>query len=167
MSKPKKGIGAWLSDIFGDSHKAISENLSTEQYNQFVKSAEKLQPADSDETDDDDADEDDDDDDKQDADPKNKDPKNTDFESRLKSLEDGLKLSQAALKSEKKTVKALTTKLTEAESKVTASEDKNKKLRQAINPLGDEDLANSESQNGLTKVDIEARESYKKNRSED
>lgn len=177
MSKNKKGIGAWLSDVFGLSHKSISENLSTEDYNNFVKEAELIRAA-SKTDDDDSSDDDDDDDDEQGdedkkADPKNIDPKKADpkslsLEERIKALESGFDASQALLKDEQKKSQGLSEKLVEANDKLKAAEKQKKQLRNAVNPLADEDLINKDPQNtGLTKVDIEARESYKKNRSEE
>lgn len=176
MSKNKKGIGAWLSDVFGLSHKSISENLSTEDYNNFVKEAELIRAASK--TDDDDSSDDDDDDDDQGdedkkADPKNIDPKKVDpkslsLEDRIKALESGFDASQALLKDEKKKSQGLSEKLVEANDKLKAAEKEKKKLRNSVNPLGDDDIVNNDSKNeGLTKVDIEARESWKRNRSEE
>ncbi|GLU54451.1 hypothetical protein Dfri01_39120 [Dyadobacter frigoris] len=174
MSKNKKGIGAWLSDVFGTSHKSISENLSTEDYNNFVKEAELIRA--SSKTDDDEDSDDDDDEDpvdkKETVDPKNteskkKDPKNLSMEERIKALESGFDAAQALLKDEQKKSKGLSEKLVEANDKLSASEKQKNKLRNSVNPLADEDITNKDGQNtGLTKVDIEARESYKKNHSE-
>jgi len=172
MSKSKKSVGAWLSDVFGTSHKAISENLSTEQYNQLVIDAGKFRESEESKQQDDEADETDE---EETTDSEQTDPKNSSFESRLKALETGLVAAQNALKAEKKVSKGLTTKLSEAEIKLTetqtklaTSEEQKTKLRQAVNPLGDEDLTNKEdSTAGLTQADIEARKSYKANRSED
>lgn len=176
MSKNKKGIREWLSDAFGLSHKSISENLSTEDYNNFVKEAEKIRASsktDDDEDSDDDEDEDTDDEengaDPKNAEPKKKvDPKNLSLEERIKALESGFDASQALLKDEQKKSKDLSDKLVEANDKLKSSTKKNKELRNAVNPLADEDLVNKDPQNtGLTQVDIEARESWKKNRSEE
>jgi len=181
MSKNKKSIGAWLSDVFGTSHKTISESLSIDDYNKFVKEAELIRAAsktDDDEDSDDDDDDDDDDAGDQGGDDKGADPKNTDLkkvdpknlsmEERIKALESGFDAAQALLKDEQKKSQGLSEKLVEANDKLKSAAKKNKELRNSVNPLGDEDLINKDPENkGLTKVDIEARESYKKNRSEE
>ncbi|WP_342086093.1 hypothetical protein [Dyadobacter sp. OTU695] len=170
MSKPTIGITAWLNNFFGGSHKAISEALPTEQYNAFVSEAEKLmqaqgadpeqkkedgspEPTNSDAT----------------PEPKNTEPTSTDLQARITALETKLGEANTALEGEKKAHSATSAQLTEAKSALTASEDKNKQLRQAVNPVGDEDLVNKETGNsntGLTKADIEAREEYKRNRTQ-
>lgn len=178
MSKNKKSIGAWLSDVFGTSHKTISESLSIDDYNKFVKEAELIRAASKTDDDDDSSDDDDDNDDDQDdegkgADPKNIDPKKVDpkslsLEDRIKALESGFDASQALLKDEQKKSQGLSEKLVEANDKLKAAEKEKKKLRNSVNPLGDDDIVNNDSKNeGLTKVDIEARESWKRNRSEE
>lgn len=171
MSKPKKSVGEWLSGLLGASHKAVSENLTAEQYSQLVIDAGKFRASQEAKEDDDEANETDDEEDQDEEsetpDPKNADSKNSSFEARLSALENGLVTAKNALKSEQKAHKATTTKLTETEGKLKLAEAQKGKLRQAVNPLGDEDITNQESQDtGLTKVDIEARESWKKNRSE-
>jgi len=177
MSKNKKSIGAWLSDVFGTSHKTISESLSIDDYNKFVKEAELIRAAsktdDEEDSDDDDDDAGDQDDEGKGADPKNTEPKKVDpkslsMEDRIKALESGFDAAQALLKDEQKKSQGLSEKLVEANDKLKSAAKKNKELRNSVNPLGDEDLINKDPENkGLTKVDIEARESYKKNRSEE
>lgn len=170
MSKPTIGITAWLNNFFGGSHKAISEALPTEQYNAFVSEAEKLmqsqglspeqkqeggtpEPTGTGAT----------------PDPSNTEPTATDLQAKITALETKLGESNTALENEKKAHSATSVQLTEAKNALTASEDKNKQLRQSVNPVGDEDLVNKESGNsnaGLTRADIEAREEFKKNRSQ-
>lgn len=169
MSKPTIGITAWLNNFFGGSHKAISEALPTEQYNAFVSEAEKLmqsqggtpeqkteespEPKNTGAT----------------PEPGNTEPTSTDLQAKITALETKLGVANTALEDEKKAHSATSAQLTEAKNALTASEDKNKQLRQSVNPVGDEDLVNKETGNsnaGLTKADIEAREEFKKNRSE-
>jgi chromosome segregation ATPase len=168
MNKPKGGVRGWIESVFGTSHKAISENLSAEDYNSFVADAEKLQATD--ETDDEDSEEQD----ESDPDPQNIDPQNKSIEDRISALEKGLATANAALKAEKKVSKDLQSKLTAAETKLTetqtklsVSEAQKKKLRDAVNPLGEDLSDDNPKDEYLTKADIDARESYKKNRSEE
>lgn len=170
MSKPTIGITAWLNNFFGGSHKAISEALPTEQYNAFVSEAEKLmqsqgatpeptsggatpEPTNTGAS----------------PEPSNTEPTAANLQAKVTALETKLGEANTALENEKKAHSATSVQLTEAKNALTASEDKNKQLRQSVNPVGDEDLVNKESGNpnaGLTKADIEAREEFKKNRSE-
>lgn len=149
MSKPKKGIVAWLSDVFGSSHKAISENLSAEQYNEFLKQAEKLQPEESEQEE------------------EKPEPKNLESDQRISELESQLGVAQSELKKEKGVSAAAIGEKNKLQQKLEEAEAKNKKLRQAVNPLGEEDISNQETNNnGLTQSDIAAREVWK-NRSEE
>ncbi|WP_031527008.1 hypothetical protein [Dyadobacter crusticola] len=174
MSKPKKSAAQWLGDAFKNSFKAISETLSTEQFNQFVQDAEALQPEDSEETEETEetgsgteTQQETESGDPQNADPSNSGPTNTDLQAQVKALTTRLEAADAALDSEKKAHEGTTAKLTVAQSALSASEAKYSKLRQAVNPMADEDLSNKETnekQNaGMTKTDIEAREAYKRN----
>lgn len=162
MSKPKRTVGQWLNDVFGLSHKSISENLSTEQYNQFVAEASKLQSADDSEEE-----ESEEESEEEQETGEGKKAENASLESRVQALESSLKATQANLKAETKAKNNALKQLEETQGKLQQSEDQKKKLRDAVNPLGDEDITNSESQPHLTNADIEARKSYKQNRSED
>lgn len=177
MSKPTKSAKQWLGDAFKNSLKAISEALSTDQYNKFVQDAEALQPEESEETEE--ADETETGTETQEEaetgeDPKNADPAkgaptSADLQAQVTALSARLDVANAALQTEKKAHEGTTTKLTEAQNALSAATANYKKLRQAVNPMSDEDLANKETDNskaGLTKADIEAREEFKKNRSE-
>ena len=147
MNKPKKGIVAWLSDVFGSSHKAISENLSAEQYNEFLKQAEKLQP--------------------EELEKEKTDPKNLESDQRISELEIQLGVAQSELEKEKGISATAIGEQNKLQQKLEEAEAKNKKLRQAVNPLGEEDISNQETNNnGLTQSDIAAREVWK-NRSEE
>jgi len=147
MSKKAISIGAWLGEFFGTSHKAISESLSTEDYNQFVSEAEALAQSDQAEA------------------LAAANLKNTDLEGQMQTLQQKLTDTQTAFNAEKKTHEETSAKLADAQTKLTVAEDNNKKLRDAVNPLGDEDLTNNQGENShLTKTDIEAREAFKKNR---
>ncbi|WP_254562135.1 hypothetical protein [Dyadobacter diqingensis] len=168
MSKPKKSVVTWLSDAFGISHKIISESLSAEQYAKFLEEAGAVQSSvESDETDEDDEDEDLEDENET-PDPKNADPKGSTVEARLSALEKGLATAKNALKSEAKAHKATTAKLTETEQKLKLAEDQKGKLRQAVNPLADEDATTSAKDGEfLTQADIDARESYNRRKAEE
>lgn len=161
MSKPKTSIGDWLSRTFGSSYKTISEKLSAEEHDAFVKDAEKLQ---SDDDEGDDGDESDDDgDESTDPDPKSSEKgKGADtIEARLIALETSYAASQKALKAEQKTNKTLNSKVTELEGKLKVSEEQKAKLRNAVNPLGEEDVTNSAGEEEyLTQADIDARASF-------
>lgn len=163
MSKPKTSIGSWLSRTFGSSYKTISEKLTAEEHAEFVKDAEKLQPEEEGEEEEGESEEEDEtDEESTDPTPKSTDKGANTIEARLTALETNLKNSEAKLKAEQKTNSTLTSKVTELESKLKASEAQNKKLRNSVNPLGDEDLTNSEGEEShLTQADIDARESFK------
>lgn len=171
MSKSKKTVVEWLSGLLGASHKTISENLTAEEYNQLVLDAGKFRASEEAKQDDDDANEPDDDDD----DIITPDPVDATFEARITALESGFATAKNALKVEKRANKDLSIKLSAAESKVTetenklaASEEQKKKLRNAVNPLGEQDISNQDGGNvGLTQADIDARASFKANRSEE
>lgn len=171
MSKPKTSIGDWLSRTFGSSYKTISEKLSAEEHDAFVKDAEKLQSDESFDSAQDDGDESDDDgDESTDPDPKSSEKgKGADtIEARLTALETSYAASQKALKAEQKTNKTLNSKVTELEGKLKVSEEQKAKLRNAVNPLGDEDVTNTDAEAAhLTKADIEARENFKKRSNEE
>ncbi|WP_149242590.1 hypothetical protein [Dyadobacter sp. 32] len=158
MSKPKTSIGDWLSRTFGSSYKTISEKLSAEEHDAFVKDAEKLQ------SDGDEGDESDDDgDESTDPDPKSSEKgKGADtIEARLTALETSYAASQKALKAEQKTNKTLNSKVTELEGKLKVSEEQKAKLRNSVNQLGDEDVTNSAGEEEyLTQADIDARASF-------
>lgn len=162
MSKPKRSVGQWLNDVFGGSHKSISESLSAEQYNQFVAEASKLQSADGSEEE-----ESEDSEEEESETGEGKKAENVNLESRVQALETSLKANQAALKAETKAKNVALKQLEETQGKLQQSEEQKKKLRDAVNPLGDEDITDSDSQPHLTNADIEARKSYKKNRSEE
>lgn len=172
MSKPKTSIGNWLSRTFGSSYKTISEKLTAEEHAEFVKDAEKLQ---TDDESDDDEDESDDDETEDTADEDTTaDPAPTSaekgkgaptIEARLSALETSYAASQKNLKAEQKTNKSLTSKVTELEGKLQASEEQKKKLRNAVNPLGDEDVTNSAGEEEhLTQADIDARASFNRSK---
>ncbi|MCE6987489.1 hypothetical protein [Dyadobacter sp. CY323] len=159
MSKKTKSVTAWLSEKFGISHKAISESLSAEQYSQFVGEAEKVAA--------DDLTGEGAEDSEAEKQLENKDADATAIkalEGKVTNLEAQLTAANTALEGEKKAHESTSAKLVETEGKLTASEAQKEKLRQAVNPLSDEDLVNKGSENnGLTQADIQAREAYKKN----
>lgn len=163
MSKLKQTVDGWLQSVFGGSLKPISESLTTEQYNQVVKDAETFLNAQGGETEPGGT-----------EDPKNEDPGNTgpsdtELQNQVNSLTSQLDTANADLAAEKKTHGETFAKLTAVQTALSAALENNKKLRDAVNPLGDEDLSNKDTNNStanLTKADIEAREEYKKNRSQ-
>lgn len=144
--------------------------MNTEQFNQFVSEAGALQPEDSEGT----GDGDQGDGPEGGQDPKNSDPagpgpKDTDLQAQVQALTTKLEVANTALADEKKAHEATSSLLTAAEAAKSAAEANSKKLRQAVNPLSDEDLTNKDPQQqtaGLTKTDIEAREAYKKRHSQ-
>ncbi|WP_439555059.1 hypothetical protein [Dyadobacter sp.] len=178
MSKPRLSIGAWLDQVFGKTHKDLSETLSTEQYNDFVKGATSIRGAvdtEEEETQDTAGDGQEVKGSKEAAESKTE-VLDTDLSAKVLALTNQLSEAQSALTTEKEAHAATAGKLTEAENslketttKLEASELQKQKLRDAVNPLGDEDLSNKEGTGadaGLTKTDLEAREAHKRNRSE-
>lgn len=171
MSKPKKSATQWLGDAFKNSFKALSEALSPEQFDQFVQDAGALQPEDSEETEESEETETGTEtgEDPQNADPASGGPTDADLKAQVASLTTKLENSTTALNAEKKAHEGTAAKLADAQNALSASQAKYSKLRQAVNPMADEDLTNKENDNStasLTKADIEAREEFKKNRSE-
>lgn len=158
MSKKTKSITAWLSEKFGASHNAISEFLPAEQYSQFVGEAEQLAGADLGG------------DGAEDTETGNQ-PENTaldataikSLEGKVTNLEGQLAAVNTALDGEKKAHQTTSATLAETQGKLTAAEAQKDKLRQAVNPLADEDLVNKESDNkGITPTDSEARAAFKR-----
>lgn len=153
-------IGAWLSGVFGNSFKTISEKLTPEELTEFSNEAAALMDADDAEGDDDEEDDQDDEDDEDEKKKKKKEAQNSDssggisFEERLSALEN-------SLKQEKADKLELQNQLTQMSADLKKSKSINAKLRQNVNPLSDKDQASgSESKQCLTQADIEAREAY-------
>lgn len=163
MSKLKTTASAWLSKVFGDSLKPISESLTAEQYSQVVQGAENFLNSEGDEQGDGGEDPDGAEDPKN-EDPGSTDPSDTDLQAQVTALTSQLDTVNADLAAEK-THAETSAKLTAAQTALSAALDNNKKLRSAVNPVSDEDLSNKTAEkqtSGLTKTDIAAREAYKK-----
>jgi hypothetical protein len=169
MSKPKMTVAQWLGDKFKNSFKTLSETLSTEQFNEFVQEAGALQPDNAEETGEGNQGEGaEGSQDPKNAAPAGPGPESTDLQAQVQALTTKLEVANTALASEKKAHEATTAQLTAANAAKSAAEATSNKLRQAVNPLGNEDLVNQDPEKrnqGLTKTDIEAREAYKKRHS--
>lgn len=161
MSKFKTTVDAWLQKVFGDSLKPISENLTAEQYSQVVQGAESFLNSEGDGQSGEDPEGAED---PKNEDPANTEPSNADLQAQVSALAGQLETANTALANEKKAHEATSTLLTAANAAKSAAEDTVKQLRQAVNPLGNEDLSNQNTEKqagGVTKTDIAAREAFK------
>jgi hypothetical protein len=163
MANKKKTIGEWIDSVFGKSYKTISEKLSVEEHDHFIQDVTQLQAQVlAQEGDDAEASEENKETESagteaSDTETGSNSAANASFEQRLSALEATLKKEQIA-KAE------LQTKLTQTEAQLKTAQDANKKLRDSVNPLGDQDAANaSQEEKHLTKTDIEARAAWKAN----
>lgn len=152
-------IGAWLSGVFGNSFKTISEKLTPEELTEFSNEAAALMDAD--DADGDDDDDDQDDDDEQDEKKKKKKGAENSDQSGAISFEERFAALENSLKQEKADKLELQNQLTQMSADLKKSKSINAKLRQNVNPLSDKDQASgSEAKQLLTQADIEAREAY-------
>jgi uncharacterized coiled-coil protein SlyX len=152
MSKNRKSISQWLSDTFGNSHKAISEKLSAEEYSAFTAEAGALQPEQEEEGD---------------GPAGDPDPQAATGQTSEPTLEQRIAALEASLTAEKQKGTGLQAKLDAAQKKLQQSEEQKAQLRQAVNPLGSKDAADVDAAEDqfLTAADQEARKAWTESQS--
>lgn len=148
MAKLPQSVANIVAALFPKSQKQISEKLATEEFNQFSADAQEIQErldsqAESNGT--------------LSADLTDTKTKLGTAEARITELEGQLTTAQSAQTTAEQNATDLQTKLTASENEVT-------KLKQAVNPLAEEDASNqSSSDEVLTDTDIAARAAFSKN----
>lgn len=171
MANKKKTIGEWVDSVFGKSYKTISEKLSVEEHDHFIQEATELQAqVMAQEGEESEEDSEKEESEKTEASngapgtPKQDSTEGGNNSATDMSIEQRLSALEASLKKEQTAKAELQTKLTQTETQLKASQQTNKKLRQSVNPLGEQDAAQGEQADQfLTKTDIEAREARKAN----
>lgn len=157
MSKNRLSVKDWVLSVFGGSHKKISESMSAEEFNTFVSEAGALRPRSdtSSEADEEEAEEEESEASggSETPDPKaeatTKTLKLSEYNTLIKQKDD----AEAKVKQLEESEKKLQSQLEQKESYI-------KKLKQSLNPNGEKDLNNGDTEPVLTQADKEARQSW-------
>lgn len=141
MAKLPQPVANIIAALFPKSQKQISEKLATDDFNQFSADAQEIQDR-----------------------LESQAESNGTLSADLTDTKTKLGTAEARITELEGQLTTANTNATDLQTKLTASEGEVERLKQAVNPLAEEDASNQDSSDEvLTDTDIAARAAYKRN----